>query len=422
MMNERYRIAVVGGGAAGLMAAGRAAELGAAVTLFEKNRDMGKKLSITGKGRCNVTNNCDRETFLSNVLTNPRFLYTAYSGFSPQDTMAFFTDAGVPLKTERGNRVFPVSDRAVDIVRALTAYAAGSKENPVTFHSRTAVRSLIVRDRRVTGVRTDAQDYDGFDAVIVCTGGLSYPLTGSTGDGYDMAASVGHTIVNPRPSLVPMEVEESWCRQLQGLSLRNVSVSLTDRENGRVLFEDFGEMLFTHFGVSGPLILSMSAHMPRDERAGRSIIRIDLKPALDEATLDRRIVGDFQKYQNKNFSNALCDLLPQKMIPVIVALSGISPDAKVNSITREERRTLLQLLKGLTLTFSRFRPIEEAIVTAGGVNVREVNPRTMASRLVGGLYFAGEVLDLDAYTGGFNLQLAFSCARLAAESAAYGQS
>ena len=411
------KIAVIGGGAAGLMAAGRAAELGAAVTLFEKNKDPGKKLAITGKGRCNLTNNCDRDTFLQNVLSNPRFLYTAYSNFSAQDVMSFFEENGVPLKTERGNRVFPVSDRAKDIVHALDAYACGPEWNPVQRHFGTAVTELITQEGHVVGVQCARDSFLPFDAVIVCTGGLSYPLTGSTGDGYRFAQHVGHTLVPPRPSLVPIETEESWCRDLQGLSLRNVKVTLFDTTASRVLFDDFGEMLFTHFGISGPTILSLSSHL-HPENGHRYQIRIDLKPALEEATLDRRLLADFQKYQNRNFSNALHDLLPQKLIPVIISLSGISPDAKVNGITKEERRKLLSLLKGLPLTFLRFRPIREAIVTAGGVSVSEINPKSMESRLVSGLYFAGEVLDLDAYTGGFNLQIAFSCARLAAEKAA----
>ena len=405
-MTEKKRIAVIGGGAAGMMAAGCAAEAGAQVTVFEKNERPGRKLGITGKGRCNVTNNCDRDAFLAAIPRNGRFLYSAHSAFSPQDTMAFFEERGVPLKTERGNRVFPVSDRAADIVRARSAYCADCK----WIHR--AVTSLETADGRITGVRTAGGTFP-CDAAIVATGGMSYPLTGSTGDGYRMAREVGHTVTPLRPSLVPLEIREAWCRTLQGLSLRNVAVRLL--RDGKPIYSDFGEMLFTHFGVSGPVILSMSAHM---ESGVPYRICIDFKPALTEEALDARILRDFAKYHNRDFGNALDDLLPRKLIPVFVSLCGIPSEAKVNAVTREQRRRVVELMKSLPLTFSGFRPISEAIVTSGGVDVREVSPKTMESKLVHGLYFAGEVLDVDAYTGGFNLQIAFSTARLAALDAA----
>lgn len=400
------RVAVIGGGAAGMMAAGRAAECGADVILFEKNRSLGKKLAITGKGRCNVTNNCDRDAFMAALPVNGRFLFSAYHSFTPQDTMDFFESLGVALKTERGNRVFPVSDKAHDIVRALEKYTAPCR----TVWE--AATDILTENGAVCGVRT-AEGIYPCDAVILATGGLSYPLTGSTGDGYRMAKKLGHTVTELRPSLVPMETEEAWCRQLQGLSLRNVSVRLWD--GSKCLYEDFGEMMFTHFGITGPVILSMSAHIP-DNKPYR--ITVDLKPALDEAALDARLLRDFEKYRNRDFSNALNDLLPQKLIPVFITLCGIAPDTKVNAITREQRKTVLHLLKSLPMTFARLRPISEAIITRGGVDVRQVSPKTMESKRVGGLYFAGEVLDLDAYTGGFNLQIAFCTARLAAQNAA----
>ncbi len=404
----RKRIAVVGGGAAGMMAAGRAAELGAAVTLFERNRMTGKKLLITGKGRCNLTNACDRETFIANVPQNPRFLYTAISRFSPADTMAFFEAWGVPLKVERGNRVFPQSDRSSDVAAALGRYL-----------SEHYVRLV---NARVTGISPLAEGFSvetgerqaTFDAVIVATGGCSYPRTGSTGDGYDFARSLGLKVTPLRPSLVPLECKEGLCRELQGLSLRNVAVRAYDGD--KLVFEDFGELLFTHFGLTGPTILSMSAHLPE---VGKKPYRvsIDLKPALDEAALDRRLLSDFSKYSNRNFSNGLDDLLPQKLIAPFVRLSGISPFRKMNEITKTERRSLVSLLKNFSVTVLRARPIDEAIVTSGGVSVKEIDPKTMAAKKVKGLYFAGELLDVDAYTGGFNLQIAFSTARLAAEGA-----
>ena len=411
---DARRVAVIGAGAAGMMAAITAAEAGADVTLFERNDRVGKKLRITGKGRCNVTNNCDNNEFLSNVPTNPRFLYASLSRFSTADTMAFFEDAGVPLKTERGKRVFPISDRAADIVSAMERRCREAGVSLV--HRR--VRGLIIEDGSVVGLKYGDGE-ENFDAVIVCTGGRSYSMTGSDGDGYRFATEAGHTITPLHPSLVPLVAEGKLCASLQGLSLKNVSLTIKMAESGKVVYEDFGEMLFTHYGITGPLVLSASAHLS-DITPGKYEAYIDLKPALDEKTLDARILSDFSKYQNRDLINALDDLLPQKMIAPYIGLCGIDPRKKVNSITREEREKMVHILKGIRVKLNGFRPIEEAIVTRGGVSVKEIDPKTMQSKLVEGLYFAGEVLDVDAYTGGFNLQIAFSTATVAGTSAAWG--
>ena len=411
---DARRVAVIGAGAAGMMAAITAAESGADVTLFERNDRVGKKLRITGKGRCNVTNNCDNNEFLSNVPTNPRFLYASLSRFSTADTMAFFEGAGVPLKTERGKRVFPISDRAADIVSAMEKKC---REAGVTIVHR-RVRGLIIEDGRVCGLRYGESEED-FDAVIVCTGGRSYSMTGSDGDGYRFATEAGHTVTTLYPSLVPLVAEGKLCASLQGLSLKNVSLTIKLAQSGKAVYEDFGEMLFTHYGLTGPLVLSASAHLS-DITSGKYEAVIDLKPALDEKTLDARILSDFSKYQNRDLINALDDLLPQKMIAPYIGMCGIDPRKKVNSITREERERMVRILKGIRIKLTGFRPIEEAIVTRGGVSVKEVDPKTMQSKLVEGLYFAGEVLDVDAYTGGFNLQIAFSTATVAGTSAAWG--
>ncbi len=405
-------VAVIGGGAAGLMAAIHAARLGAAVTVFEKNDRCGRKLRITGKGRCNVTNHCTRDVFFANITGNARFLFSAWDRFGAEDTEAFFEELGVPLKVERGNRVFPVSDKATDIVDALVRECRKTGVNIVC----ATVAELLLDGGRVRGVRTSRGEMQ-FDAVIVATGGVSYPLTGSTGDGYRFAAAAGHTVVPPTPSLVPLVEDGNFCAGVQGLSLRNVRLSVHDAVKNKTVFEDFGEMLFTHYGLSGPLVLSASAHLT-DMSPGRYTLFIDLKPALDEKTLDARLLSDFKKYQNRDFLNALSDLLPQKLIAPLVRLSGIDARKKVNAITREERLALLALLKHLPVKVRGFRPIAEAIITKGGVALTEISPRTMASKKAQGLYFAGEVLDLDAYTGGFNLQIAFSTAVLAGESAA----
>ena len=420
------RILIVGGGAAGLMAAVTAAQAlqesgyspkDSGVVLVEQNDRMGRKLRITGKGRCNLTNDCGRDEFLSNVPTNPRFLYGALHGFSTGDTMAFFESLGVPLKVERGRRVFPVSDRAADVAEALVR---ACREAGVRFETG-RVSGLAVADEAVTGVRIGSRTLAA-DAVILCTGGCSYPATGSDGNGYRLAQAVGHTIQPPIPSLVPLVCEGDLCRRMMGLSLRNVRLRVLDvqgRAQGqgeKVVFEDFGEMLFTHYGVTGPLILSASAHM-HDLMPGRYQLSVNLKPALSEKELDARIQSDFAKYANRDFINSLGDLLPMKAIQPLAVLSGIDLRKKVNTVTREERHRLVALLQDLRLSPIRFRPIDEAIVTKGGVTVSEVNPKTMESRLCAGLYFAGEVLDVDAYTGGFNLQIAFSTAHLAALSA-----
>ena len=414
-MDENRRavkVAVIGGGPAGMMASITAAENGAETTLFEKNDRLGKKLRITGKGRCNVTNDCDTDEFLQNVPTNSRFLYTALSGFSTADTKAFFESLGVPLKVERGKRVFPVSDKAADIADAMKR---GLDASGVRIrHAK--VRSIVTRDGAVTGIAA-GQGEEEFDRVIVCTGGLSYPLTGSDGDGYRFAEDCGHTVTELRPSLVPITVYGTFCRQCQGLSLKNVAIEVIRKKDGKTVYEDFGEMMFTHFGLTGPMILSASAHLP-DLGQEPYELRIDLKPALDAPVLDERIRTDFSKYINKDFINALDDLLPQKIIEPLVALSGIDPRTKVHSVTKEQRESFVRLLKGIPVELKGFRPIDEAIVTKGGVSVKDVFPKSMESRLVRGLYFAGEVLDLDAYTGGFNLQIAFSTGHLAGENAA----
>ena len=400
-------IIVIGGGAAGLMAAGTAAEQGANVTLFETNEKVGRKLFITGKGRCNVCNDCDAQEVLRNVPVNPRFLYSALGAFSPADVKAFFEEKGVALKTERGNRVFPVSDRASDIIDALFLWVRRTGVSII--HA--SVSDLIMQDGRVTGVRAGKKTCLA-DRVIVATGGASYPQTGSTGDGYRFAREAGHSVVPANPSLVPLVESGETCRSLMGLSLRNVQ--LTVFENEKKIYTDFGEMLFTHFGLSGPLVLSASAHM-RHFGSKSYRVEIDLKPALDEKTLDKRLLSDFDKHKNSDFVNALGELLPRKIIPAVIEKSGIDPREKVNTITKKQRASLLRVLKCFPVEISGKRPIAEAIVTTGGVSVREVSPKTMESKKCSGLYFAGEVLDVDAYTGGFNLQIAWSTGRTGGE-------
>jgi predicted Rossmann fold flavoprotein len=411
MIKKMIDVIIVGAGAAGMLAAGVAANRGQNVTLIEKNEKPGRKLMITGKGRCNVTNACDINEFMSNVPRNGRFLYSALTQFSSQDTMDFFEDLGVRLKVERGKRVFPESDKSSDIVDALHSFVqkSGCK------HLHGSVQEIVINGGNCTGVKLEDGRIISGKKVMICTGGKSYPLTGSTGDGYRLAEQAGHTITPLSPSLVPLETEESWVKELQGLSLRNIEIEVTDTVTEKSIYRELGEMLFTHFGVSGPLILSASSHM-REMQKGRYKISIDLKPGLTDEQLDNRLQRDFLKYNNKNFSNALNELLPSKIIPVFVALCGIDENLKVNQLTKEMRKQILCLLKHFEITVRGFRPIEEAIITSGGVNVSETNPKTMESKLIHGLFFAGEILDCDAYTGGFNLQIAFSTGFVAGNS------
>lgn len=402
-------LVVVGGGAAGMMAAVSAAERGARVTLLEPNERLGKKLNITGKGRCNVTNNADVQTLLANVPRNGKFLYSAFSRFDGRDAMAFFASIGVPLKTERGNRVFPVSDRAFDVSAALERRLKALKVSLV----RDRAVELEITSGAVTGVRGERGTYPA-GAVVLATGGVSYPATGSTGEGHRMAREAGHTVTDLQGSLVPLR-DYGLGRELQGLSLRNVGLAVF--EDRKKIYTDFGEMLFTHFGVSGPLVLSASAHM---RHFGKKTYRleIDLKPALDEQALDKRLLRDFEKYVNHDFCNALDDLLPQKLIPVAVERSGIPPHQKVHDLTREQRRGLVQVLKHFSVEIAGPCPVTDAIVTSGGVKISEIDPKTMGSKIVKGLYFSGEIMDVDAYTGGFNLQIAWATGRAAGQAAA----
>lgn len=408
------RVLIIGGGAAGLIAAGTASALGKQVTVLERNERPARKVLITGKGRCNVTNNCNElDSLISNVPVNGRFLYSAFSNFMPSDTVELIEDMGVPLKVERGGRVFPVSDKAVDIVDALVEYATGDGAEIINARA----KELIIDNGELKGVRT----YDGedilADSVIIATGGMSYPQTGSTGDGYSLAKAAGHTVIEPKPSLVPLVAHEGFCTDLMGLSLKNAAIKIIDKKkNDKVIYEDFGEMLFTHFGVSGPMILSASSHL-KDMEKGRYVILIDLKPALTYEQLDARILRDFSDNNNKDYINSLGGLLPRKLIPVVVKLSKIKPNEKVNQITKEQRHALAKVLKEFRVTVNGFRPIDEAIVTSGGVRISEINPKTMESKILKNLFFAGEVIDVDAYTGGFNLQIAFSTGRLAGENA-----
>ncbi len=396
------KIIIIGGGAAGLIASATAAKRGEDVTVIEKNSRPARKVMITGKGRCNVTNACfDLEDLINNVVTNKRFMYSAFSSFMPYDTIALIEEMGVPTKIERGNRVFPESDKAVDIVDALVKNA---KQSGVKFVQGT-VTSINAENNVIKSVNlADGTTVDG-DAFAICTGGMSYQSTGSTGDGYTLAESVGHTVTDIEPALISLVASNGFVPKLQGLSLRNISIRLFDGE--KEIYSDFGEMLFTHYGVSGPVILSASSHMTHPKEHKYKIV-IDLKPALDEQTLDKRIQRDFADNTNKDFINSLSKLLPNKLIPVIVKLSGIEPSEKVNQITKLQRQNLVHLLKNFTVNIGDFRPINEAIITSGGVDVKEINPKTMGSKIIDNLYFAGEVIDVDAYTGGFNLQIAFS--------------
>ena len=406
-------IVIIGGGAAGLKAAISAAYKykngGAEITVVEKNNRPARKVMITGKGRCNVTNNCDLDNLIANTPRNPRFLYSAFSSFLPQDTMTFFESVGVPLKTERGNRVFPVSDKAVDIVDALVNTV---KANGVRIKNG-EVSAVLTENGKVTGVKLSNGETLPADSVVIATGGASYPVTGSTGDGYRMAKALGHTVTDVSGSLVPMNCHEGFCTRLSGLSLKNVTLSLFEKGKKKPLFSEMGEMLFTHFGISGPLVLSASAYV----KAGKEYnVLIDLKPALSLDMLDNRILRDFSQLQNKDFANSLDALLPKSLIPVVVKLAGIQGDKKVNQISREERLHLCEVIKKFPLSITGLRPVEEAIITRGGVSVKEINPATMESKLISGLFFAGEVIDIDAFTGGFNLQIAFSTGYLAGQN------
>lgn len=402
---------VIGGGAAGMMAAITAASGGATVTLLEQNQKVGRKLYITGKGRCNVTNDCTAEEVLRSTPCNGKFLYSCMDRFAPKDTMDFFRGLGVSLKTERGNRVFPASDKAADIIDALLRELRRRKVEII----KTRATELITKNGAVTGVFTETGEMY-CDAVIVATGGVSYPLTGSTGDGYEMARTLGHTIVEPKGSLVPLTSDDPCCAKMMGLSLKNTGVKVKSAK-GKVVYQDQGELLFTHFGLSGPVILSASAHLRRFDRETYTVY-LDMKPALDEDKLDARLLREFEEKSNRDFINSLDNLLPRAMIPVVVDRTGIPPETKVHSITRQQRRKLLETIKCFAIELTGTRPVEEAIITSGGIKVSEIDPKTMQSKLVTGLYFAGEIIDVDAYTGGFNLQIAWATGHAAGQAAA----
>ncbi|WMJ84075.1 NAD(P)/FAD-dependent oxidoreductase [Oscillospiraceae bacterium LTW-04] len=409
-MNEKYDFIVVGAGAAGLMAAGQAASMGARVLMLDKNARVGRKIMITGKGRCNVTNNCSRDRLIESMRRNPRFLYSAFDAFTSQDVMQFFEECGVPLKTERGARVFPQSDKAVDIVDALAGFA---RKNGVVFRQNRVI-ALHCEDGQVTGVQTADGAHYNAGAVLLATGGKSYPLTGSTGDGYSLAQSAGHTIMPIAPSLTAIVTSDKWCAELMGLSLKNVT--LTVKKGKKQSVSEIGELMFTHFGISGPLVLTASSEIEGD--ASGYTMTIDLKPGLDMQQLDSRLLRDFSEMKNRAFKNALDRLLPKGLIPIVILQSGIDGETQINAITKVQRHKLCETLKAFAIRPVSLRPIEEAVVTRGGVKVTEVQPKTMESKLVRGLYIAGELLDVDAVTGGFNLQIAFSTGYLAGVSAA----
>ena len=403
------KVVIIGAGASGMVAAKVASDRGFKVIVLEKQKRCGRKLAITGKGRCNITNDCDIEELIENVPTNGKFLYSAFYTFTNDQVVEMFNNLGVETKTERGKRVFPVSDKAIDVVRALEKQMRDGKNVEVLLNSK--VDKIIAENVKVKKVVLSDKKELECDSVIVATGGVSYPKTGSTGDGYRFAKSLGHTIIEPKPSLIGLEVNESYVKDLEKLSLRNVKIDVYNSKNKKI-YEDFGEMEFTQYGVDGPIIKSASCRMGDMSKDNYKIV-LDLKPVLDEEKLDKRIQRDFQKYSNKNFENSLNDLLPKKLIPVIVKLSGINPYMKVNQISKENRKNLVHLIKNMTFTVKNYRPIEEAIITSGGVKTSEINSSTMESKLVSGLFFAGEIIDVDAYTGGFNLQIAFSTAYLA---------
>ena len=404
MICLKYDVVVLGGGPAGMIAAGTAASMGRRTLLVEKNEKLGKKLFITGKGRCNVTNSADFDEFMKNIPKNSKFFYSSFNGFSNNDLIALLESLGLKTKVERGGRVFPESDKSSDVIKALERYL---NKNKVDVKLNSKVLNIRQEDGMINGVLLDNGDFVECSSVILCTGGVSYPQTGSTGEGYEIAKKAGHSINDLMPSLVPLVVKEDFIKELQGLSLKNVAVKAI--ADGKLVYEDFGEMLFTHYGLSGPIILSASFYVSEYLRKKKEIkISIDLKAALTEEELDKRIIRDFEKNTNKQFKNAIDELLPQKLIPVVISLSGIDDSKEVHQITKTERKALVKLLKEFTLTVSGTRPIAEAIVTSGGINLKEINPKTMESKLTKGLYFAGEIIDLDAFTGGFNLQIAFS--------------
>lgn len=405
------KVVVIGGGPAGMMSAITSAENGNKVILIEKMQSLGRKLLITGKGRCNITSSLSMDEFIKNTPGNGMFLYSVYKNYTNTDIIDFLKRQGLEVKEERGNRIFPITDKSQDVLKCFTKRL---KELNVEILLNQKVNEIIVKDGSVAGVKLQDKIINA-DKIIVATGGKSYPLTGSTGDGYKMVEKLGHTVTKIKPSLVPLETfEKDTCKEMQGLSLRNVEIKLKDIEKNKIIYEDFGEMLFTHFGVSGPTILSSSAHLVRykniDELLKNKKIKlsIDLKPALSEEKLDERILRDFNEIKNKQFKNSLDKLLPQKLINIIIERSGINPQKQVNEIKKEERRNLVKLLKNFEVTIKGFRPIDEAIITSGGINIKEINPKTMESKIVNGLYFAGEIIDVDSYTGGFNLQIAYS--------------
>ena len=404
-------VIVIGGGPAGMMAAITAAEYGNNVTIIEKNSDFGKKLLITGKGRCNITSSLYMSEFIKNTPGNGQFLYSAFQNYTNTDIIDFLKNQGLEVKEERGNRIFPVTDKSIDV---LNCFKSKINELKIKKLFNTRVQKILVQNGEVLGVRTEKEIIQT-DKIILATGGKSYPLTGSTGDGYLIAKNIGHKVTEIRPSLVPLVIyEKNECRETQGLSLRNVGIKIIDESKNKLIYEDFGEMIFTHFGISGPTILSGSAHLVRYKEIDNLMkeqkikLQIDLKPALTEEQLDERILRDFKEFKNKQFKHALDKLLPQKMIPIVIEKTKINEEKRVNEITKEERRNLVKVLKKFELTIKDFRPVEEAIITSGGINIKEINPKTMESKLVKGLYFAGEIIDVDSYTGGFNLQIAYS--------------
>ena len=406
---------VIGGGPSGMMAAITAKKQGDEVILLEKKESLGRKLLITGKGRCNITSSLSMDEFIKNTPTNGRFLYSSFEQFTNLDIIEFLKKHGLKVKEERGNRIFPITDKSIDVLKCFEKEIQDLK---IKIEYNTKVKEILVKKEndkiKVVGIKTDKKEIFA-DKVILATGGKSYPLTGATGDGYDMAEKLGHKIVKIRPSLVPLETyNDDICKSLQGLSLKNVKIKIIDLEKSKEIYEDFGEMIFTHFGISGPIILSSSAHLCRYKnieeklKNKKIILKIDFKPALSKEKLDTRILRDFNEVKNKQFKNSLDKLLPQKLIPVVIKKSNINPLKKVNEITKEERKKLVELLKSFTLEIKEFRPIEEAIITNGGIDTKQINPKTMESKLVNGLFFAGEIIDVDSYTGGFNLQIAYS--------------